>query len=227
MPKTVVFVTAIIEENTLLVGYARVSKTDRSQSTDLQRDALVAAGVAPDRIYEDRQSGAKDDRPGLRLCLEVLRPNDTLVVWKLDRLGRNLNHLVSTVDGLAKNGIGLRVISGAGGGMETTSAQGRLVFGIFASLAEFERELIRERTTAGLAAARSRGRCGGRPPKITPDAIRIIQGAMQSRATSVTVLCKQFEITKTTLYRLVSPSGELRNAGKSLLVNPIKKPFAM
>ena len=142
----------------MLIGYMRVSKSDGTQALDLQRDALLAAGVAPERLYADRASGRKDDRPGLATCLKALQPGDTLVVWKLDRLGRNLKHLVSVVDDLQQRQVGCKVLAGAGVQIDTTTANGRLVFGIFAALAELEAELIRERTRAGLAAARARGR---------------------------------------------------------------------
>src|SRR5215831_5188865 len=145
----------------MLIGYIRVSKSDGTQTLDLQRDALLAAGVAPEWLYADRASGRKDDRPGLATCLQALQPGDTLVVWKLDRLGRNLKHLVSVVDELQQRQVGFKVLAGAGVQIDTTTANGRLVFGIFAALAEFEAELIRERTQAGLAAARARGRRGG------------------------------------------------------------------
>ena len=146
----------------MLIGYARVSKTDGSQSLDLQRDALRAAGVDEVNLYHDLASSLRDDRPGLDSCLRALRNDDVLVVWKLDRLGRNLAHLVNTVQDLSARGVGLRVLAGQGAQIDTTTAAGRLVFGIFAALAEFERELIRERTRAGLKAARARGRKGGR-----------------------------------------------------------------
>ena len=147
----------------MLIGYARVSKADGSQLLDLQRDALLDAGVDEERLYEDRASGRLDHRPGLEACLKALQPGNTCVVWKLDRLGRDLKHLVNTVDELRARGVGLRVLAGAGAEIDTSTANGRLVFGIFAALAEFERELIVERTRAGLAAARARGRLGGRP----------------------------------------------------------------
>ena len=143
------------EIHTMLIGYARVSKADGSQVADLQHDALVRAGVAAKRIYEDRASGKRDDRPNLEACLKSLRKGDVLVVWKLDRLGRNLRHLVNTVQDLAERGIGFKVLSGQGAEIDTTTAAGKLVFGIFAALAEFEHELIRERTRAGLLAARA------------------------------------------------------------------------
>ncbi len=130
----------------MLIGYVRISKADGSQSPNLQYDALRAAGVEPGMIYEDRTSGARGDRPGLENCLRALRGGDVLVVWKLDRLGRNLAHLVSIVKALSESGVGLKVLTGQGAQIDTTTASGRLVFGIFAALAEFERELIRERT---------------------------------------------------------------------------------
>jgi DNA invertase Pin-like site-specific DNA recombinase len=146
----------------MLIGYIRVSKSDGTQLLDLQKDALQAAGVATDRIYEDLASGRKDDRPGLVACLKALQPGNTLVIWKLDRLGRDLKHLVNIVDNLSQRGIGLKVLAGAGAQIDTKTANGKLVFGIFAALAEFEAELIRERTPAGLAAVRARGRMAGR-----------------------------------------------------------------
>ena len=146
----------------MLIGYARVSKTDGSQSLDLQRDALRAAGVDAANLRHDFASGVRNDRPGLDSYLRALRKGDVLVVWKLDRVGRNLAHLVNTVQDLSARGVGLRVLAGQGAQIDTTTAAGRLVFGIFAALAEIERELIRERTVAGLKAARARGRKGGR-----------------------------------------------------------------
>src|SRR5208337_5342358 len=127
----------------------RVSKADGSQVFDLQRDALLVAGVEPSRLYQDHASGKKDDRPGA--CIKSMREDDTLIVWKLDRLGRNLRHLVNTIHELMERKIGFRVLAGQGANIDTTTASGRLVFGIFAALAEFERELIRERTIAGLS----------------------------------------------------------------------------
>ena len=139
----------------MLIGYMRVSKADGSQSTDLQRDALIGAGVSPSHLYEDLASGRRDDRPGLAACLKALREGDTLLVWKLDRLGRDLRHLINTVHDLTARSVGLKVLTGHGAAVDTTTAAGKLVFGIFAALAEFERELISERTMAGLASARA------------------------------------------------------------------------
>jgi DNA invertase Pin-like site-specific DNA recombinase len=199
------------------MGYARVSKADGRQVTDLQYDALIQAGVAAEHIYSDKASGKRDDRPGLAQCLKALREGDTLVVWKLDRLGRDLRHLVNTVDELTQRKIGLKVLAGEGAALDTTTAAGKLVFGIFAALAEFERELIRERTIAGLKAARARGRKGGRPPAMTPTKLRLAQAAMGKPETIVAELCKELSISRQTLYRYVGPSGNLRPEGETLL----------
>ena len=199
------------------LGYMRVSKMDGSQTTDLQRDALLAAGIELDRIYEDHASGKRDDRPGLEACLKALRAGDTLTTWKLDRIGRDLRHLVNTVHDLTKRGVGLKVLTGQGANIDTTTANGRLVFGIFAALAEFERELIIERTKAGLASARARGRSGGRKPKMTAAKLRLAQAAMGKPETKVSDLCAELGITRQTLYRHVNPKGELRPDAKKIL----------
>nr|WP_241252540.1 recombinase family protein [Micrococcus sp. KRD153] len=195
----------------------RVSKADGSQATDLQRDALLEAGVEPEALYEDKASGKSDDRPHLAACLKALRARDTLLVWKLDRLGRDLRHLVNIVHELTERGVGLKVLTGQGAAIDTTTASGKLVFGIFAALAEFERELISERTKAGLASARARGRKGGRPYKMTPAKIRLAMASMGNKDTNVGALCKELGITRQTLYRHVSPTGELREAGQKVL----------
>ena len=195
----------------------RVSKADGSQATDLQRDALLEAGVEPEALYEDKASGKSDDRPHLAACLKALRAGDTLLVWKLDRLGRDLRHLVNIVHELTERGVGLKVLTGQGAAIDTTTASGKLVFGIFAALAEFERELISERTRAGLASARARGRKGGRPYKMTPAKIRLAMASMGNKDTNVGALCKELGITRQTLYRHVSPTGELREAGQKVL----------
>lgn len=195
------------------LGYARVSTTD--QDLSLQRDALIAAGVDPSHIYEDTASGKRDDRPGLEACLKALRKGDVLVVWKLDRLGRSLPHLIQTVYDLEKRGVGFRVLTGAP--IDTTTASGKLVFGIFASLAEFERELIRERTMAGLASARARGRVGGRPRAMTKANVRLAQASMGKPGTNVAELCRELKVSPATLYQYVSPQGELREAGRKVV----------
>ena len=142
----------------MLIGYVRVSKADGSQSLDLQKDALIKAGVDARDIYQDLASGKDIKRAGLDSCLRALRSNDVLVIWKLDRLGRNLQHLVGIVQDLTERKIGLKVITGKGIDIDTSSSSGKLVFNFFAALAEFERDLIIERTKAGLAAARARGK---------------------------------------------------------------------
>ena len=208
----------------MLVGYMRVSKADGSQATDLQRDALVEAGVDLEQFYEDRASGKRDDRPGLEACLKTLRSGDTLVVWKLDRLGRSLTHLVDTVNKLNARGVGFKVLAGQGASIDTTTANGRLMFAFFAALAEFERELIVERTHAGLAAARARGRNGGRPFKMTAAKLRLAQAAMGQPETKVGELCAELGVTRQTLYRHVTPKGDLRGDGLKLLGRKSKVP---
>ena len=199
------------------IGYMRVSKADGTQTLDLQKDALLAAGIQPNDLYEDLASGRRDDRPGLASCLKALRKGDTLVVWKLDRLGRDLRHLINTVHDLIERGVGFRVLTGHGSSIDTTTASGKLIFGIFAALAEFERELISERTRAGLASARARGRKGGRKFTMTAAKIRLAQAGLANRDTEVRTLCKELGITRQTLYRFVSPKGELRDDALRLL----------
>lgn len=203
----------------MLIGYARISKADGSQVLDLQQDALVKVGVSPEHIYQDQASGKNDDRPGLETCLKALRQGDTLIVWKLDRLGRDLRHLVNTVQNLADRSIGFKVLAGQGADIDTATASGKLVFGIFAALAEFERELIRERTKAGLASARARGKKGGRKFALGKSQIRLAQVAMNNRDTQVSELCEELGVTRATLYRYVSPDGQLRDYGKKVLSN--------
>ena len=162
-------------------------------------------------------------RPGLDAALKSLREGDTLVVWKLDRLGRDLRHLVNTVHDLAKRGVGFKVVSGHGASIDTTTPAGKLVFGIFAALAEFERELISERTKAGLASARARGRSGGAPYKMTAAKLRLAMAAMGQPETKVGNLCNELGVTRQTLYRHVAPDGNLRDDGKKLLEGKIKQ----
>ena len=192
----------------MLIGYARISKADGSQSLDLQRDALREAGVSDDAIYEDQASGQREDRPGLAAFLKAARQGDVIVVWRLDRLGRNLRHLVNLVQDLNDRD---------GASIDTTTASGKLVFALFAALAEFERELIRERTLAGLASARARGRKGGRPHALSKAQVRLAQAAMEQRDTKVSELCLQLGVTKATIYRYVAPDGSLRNRGRQVL----------
>ena len=217
MPKNVTYSTVYVTGENMLIGYMRVSKADGSQTTDLQRDALVAAGVDQTQLYEDHASVKREDRSGLTTCLKALREGDTLVAWKLDRLGRDLRHLINTVHDLTARGVGLKVLTGQGAAIDTTSAAGKLVFGILVALSEFERELISERAIAGLASARARGRKGGRPFKMTAAKLRLARAAMGQPETTVGNLCEELGITRQTLYRHVSPHGELRPDGAKLV----------
>lgn len=201
----------------MLIGYMRVSKADGSQVLDLQKDALLNAGVEENSLYEDYASGKLDERPGLTACLKSLREGDTLVIWKLDRLGRNLQHLINIVHDLQTRNIGLKVLTGQGANIDTTTSAGRLIFGIFAALAEYERELISERTKAGLTAARARGRKGGRKHKMTVAKLRLAQAAMGKPETNIAELCEELGITRQTLYRHVGPQGDLRRDAQKLL----------
>lgn len=181
----------------MLIGYARVSTTD--QNLDLQKDALTEAGC--EKIYTDEVSGAKRARPGLDLALEMLREGDTLVVWKLDRLGRSLPHLIEVVMGLKDRGVGFRSLSDP---MDTTTPTGKLVFQFFGAIAEFERDLIRERTNAGLAAARARGRKGGRKPKLSKQQQKLLYELADAKEKSVREICELLQISKKTYYRYLS-----------------------
>ena len=142
------------------MGYTRISKSDGSQNLDIQVDTLLDAGVSQDNMYHDKASGIKEKRSDLENCLKALREEDILIVWKLNRLGRSLKHLINIVQYLTLKNIGLKVLTGKGANIDTTTANGKLIFGIFATLAEFERELIRERTIAGLQSAKARGKGG-------------------------------------------------------------------
>lgn len=194
----------------------RVSKADGSQSTNLQKDALLSAGVDLSQLYEDQASGKRENRPGVAACLKALREGDTLLVWNLDRLGRDLRHLINTMHDLTSKGVGLKVLTGHGAAIDTISAAGKLVFGIFAALSEFERKLISERTVAGLNSAWARGRKGGRPFKMTAAKLRLAMAAMGQPETKVDDLCQELGVTKQTLYRHVSPQGVLRQDGVKL-----------
>lgn len=200
-----------------MIGYIWVSKTDGSQSAGLQRDALLAAGVDHSNLYEDHLASKKDDRPELDACLKGLHAGDALLAWKLDRLGRDLRHLDNTVHGLAERGIGCKVLKCEGSAIDTTTDSGKLVFGIFAALAEFERELISERTKAGLASARARGQKGGRSYKMTPAKVRLAMAAKGHKETGIGALREELGVTRQTLYRHVSPDGQLRPDGEKLL----------
>jgi DNA invertase Pin-like site-specific DNA recombinase len=180
----------------MLLGYVRVSKADGSQTVDLERDALTLAGVAPAQVYNDRAPGRLDARPVLEALLKALRAGDTLVVWKLDRLGRDLRHLVNTVHDLTQRGIEFKVLTGHGASIDTNTPAGKLAFGIFAALAEFERQLIAERTKAGLASARARGRTGGPSFKMAAAKVRLAMAAMGQPGTRIRDLCRESGVTR-------------------------------
>jgi DNA invertase Pin-like site-specific DNA recombinase len=199
-----------------------VSKGDGSQLLDLQMDALIAAGIVPERIYQDLASGRNDDRPGLRECLKALREGDVLVIWKLDRLGRNLKHLINLVDDFIHQKIGLKVLTGQGAQIDVTTPNGKMIFGIFATLAEFERDLISERTRAGLAAARARGRNGGRPRKMDAATIKMAMAAMLDQKTPAFEIAKRLGITTTCLYTYINGDGSLKESGQKIF-NSIDK----
>jgi len=177
-----------------LLGYARVSTTD--QHPQLQVDALKVAGCY--RVFTETASGARTDRPVLEQLLDQLRPSDTLVVWKLDRLGRSLRHLVDTVTGLADRGVGFCSLQEA---IDTTTPGGKLVFHVFAALAEFERDLIRERTTAGLAAARARGRRGGRPSVLSGHKLQVAREMYCSGQYTVAAIADALGVSRASIYR--------------------------
>ncbi len=204
-----------------MMGYMRVSKADGSQVLDLQRDALIEAGVDPGDIYEDKASGSKDDRPGLCACLKALRKGDVLVIWKLDRLGRNLKHLIETVEDLNNRGVGFKVLQG--NQIDTSTPTGKLNFRLFAMLAEFERDVIRERTIAGLAAARARGNKGGRISAFTPSMLRRAQAALKAKDISVSALADELGVSRTALYRNLTADGELTEIGQRALTETRRK----
>ena len=179
----------------MMVAYMRVSSTDDRQSVDLQRDALLTAGVDDRHVYSDKASGARDDRPGLKACLAYVKRGDSLVVWKLDRLGRLLPHFLSIVTDLKDRGIAFRSLTEQ---MDTTTPHGELLFSLFGALAQYERALTRERVMAGLAAAKRRGRQGGRPPTIDAEMMEQIKTALDGGASKAAV-CRSFKVARSTL----------------------------
>jgi len=203
----------------VLIGYMRVSTGE--QSLDLQRDALARNGC--ERIYDDVCSGRATDRPGLSKALDAAREGDALVVWKLDRIGRSLPHVVGLVGDLQKRGVGLKVLTGD---VDTTTATGRLVFGIFATLAEFERDLIHERTMAGLAAARARGRAGGRPRVMTKPKLKAAMTMMADRDNAARDIAAELGVSLSTLYAYVDARGQPRARATELLSKRPAKPVS-
>ena len=187
----------------MLVGYMRVSSTDDRQSVSLQKDALVASGVDERHLHHDKASGARDDRPGLKGCLSDLRAGDVLVVWKLDRLGRSLPNLLAIIADLKVRGVAFRSLTEQ---MDTTTPHGELLFSIFGALAQYERALTRERIMAGLAAAKRRGRRGGRPPALGPEQIEQVVAALNGSASKASV-CRSFKVARSTLLDTLARVG--------------------
>lgn len=179
----------------MLVGYMRVSSDSDRQTTDLQRDALLVVGVDERHLFEDRASGAQDDRPGLISALAFVRPGDVLIVWKLDRLGRSLSHLLTIINSLRERKVGFRSLTE---GMDTTTASSELLFHVFGALAQYERALTRERVIAGLAAAKRRGRVGGRPPALAGEKLEAVIAALEAGMSKAAV-CRNFGVKRTTL----------------------------
>jgi len=186
----------------MLVGYMRVSSDSDRQTTDLQRDALLTAGIDERHLFEDRASGAKDDRPGLTSVLAFVRPGDVLVVWKLDRLGRSLSHLLTIINSLRERKVGFRSLTE---GMDTTTASGELMFHMFGALAQYEHALTRERVVAGLAAKR-RGRVGGRPLAIAGEKLETVIAALEGGMSKAAV-CRNFGVKRTTLIETLARLG--------------------
>jgi DNA invertase Pin-like site-specific DNA recombinase len=180
----------------MFVGYARVSTTD--QTLDLQQDALTSAGCT--KIYTDTASGTQTERKGLTEALTYVRGGDTLIVWKLDRLGRSLKDLITRITELNDRKIGFKSLTEQ---IDTTTSGGKLIFHIFGALAEFERDIIRERTNAGLEAARARGKRGGRPKALSPEKIRLARRLYADTSTSVAEICRMLGISRHTLQRYV------------------------
>jgi len=187
----------------MLIGYMRVSSENDRQTTALQHDALISAGVDARHLFEDKASGARDDRPGLKRCLDFLKAGDTLVVWKLDRLGRSLPHLLDIVASLRDGGVAFRSLTE---GMDTNTPHGELLFHIFGALAQYERALTRERVQAGLAAARRRGRRGGRPTTVTTEKLEAVIAALEGGASKAAV-CRTFGIARSTLIDTLARAG--------------------
>lgn len=185
---------------TTLIGYARVSTDD--QNAELQVDALKKSGCL--KVFTDKASGSLANRPQLDRMLDQLRPGDIVVVWRLDRLGRSLKNLIALVEELAEKGVGFRSLTES---IDTTTANGKLFFSIMGALAEFERDLIRERTLAGLAVARARGRVGGRPPVMTADKVMVARQMYDSREHTVEAIARTLGVSRKTIYRHLDPAG--------------------
>lgn len=201
------FGTILVILNNMLIGYARVSTHE--QKLSLQLDALKKAGC--EEIFTDKVSGAKETRPGLEKAFDTLQEGDTLVVWKLDRLGRSVKHLIEIVNQLNDNGINFKSLQES---LDTTSSTGKLIFNIFASLAEFEKDLILERTQAGLKAARARGKLGGRPKKMNDEKLELAVKMMKDITIPVRDVCDTLNISKSTLYRYLRSKEAMKLKSK-------------
>ena len=204
---------------TTLIGYARVSTDD--QNAELQVDALKKAGCL--KVSTDKASGSLANRPLLDRMLDQLRPEDVVVVWRLDRLGRSRKNLIALVEVLAEKGVGLRSLPDS---IDTSTANGKFFFSVIGALGEFERDLIRERTLAGLAAARARGRVGGRPPVTTPEKVKVAQPMYASREHTVEAIAKTLGVSRTTVYRHLAPAGLSTPLSERSFVRPTAWPAA-
>ncbi|MES2387870.1 MAG: recombinase family protein [Bacteroidota bacterium] len=196
----------------------RVSKADGSQTTDLQYDALIRAGVVHDAIYEDHASGKLDDRLQLSACLKALNKGDTLIVWHIDRLGRTLRHLINTVHELTEKGIGFRVLEGHCATLDTTTPNGKLMFGFLCLIAEYERDILIARTKAGVIAARERGRIGGRRFKMT-EANLLFAREHLAAGGKISEVSKALNISPQTLYRHLAPDSSIRPMGNRMIAS--------
>lgn len=198
--------------NGVKVGYMRVSTADGSQKLDMQETALIEAGVSPNKIYSDMASGASDDREGLKYLLKSLNPGDTVVVWKLDRLGRNVKYLVNVIDELIKKNVSLEILTGACHGVNMTTPEGRMFFHMAATFAQFERDLIRERIVAGIAEAKRRGRKSGRKFKFSnadiDTAYHLIKAGVPKKE-----IARRFNVTVQTIFNYFTPEGEIKQRG--------------
>lgn len=187
----------------------RVSTADGSQKLDMQETALIKAGVSPEKIYSDKASGAKEDRTGLNYMLKSLNPGDTVVVWKLDRLGRSVKHLVNVIDELIKKDVHLEILTGACCGINMITPEGKMFFNLMATFAQFERDLIRERVIAGIAEAKRRGRKSGRKFKFSNEEIDTMQHLIKACVPKAEV-ARRFKTTNKTIFNYFTPDGEIK-----------------
>lgn len=201
-----------VNVNGVKVGYMRVSTADGSQKFDMQETALIEAGVSPDKIYSDMASGASDDREGMKYMLKSLNPGDTVVVWKLDRLGRNVKYLVNIIDELIKKNVHLEILTGACHGINMTTPEGRMFFHMAATFAQFERDLIRERIVAGIAEAQRRGTKSGRKFKFSKYDIQTIQHMIKASVPKAEI-ARRFHVTTQTIFNYFTPEGEIKQRG--------------